>query len=241
MTETTSKMFQDISKKKLIRKSSYVRILLGTFTATTIGLVFSLAHAKYRNFNFSYVKNWVKGSCIFSFLFYTGNEIMFTSANLFKIYTNFWINYSLLAYYLSKFHYRYLMKNRMMKWYNAIRYSHKCFLYFLVINLSLELIIFLIREIRLYDYPDLFDEIRENYGKNSNRNITSDNPVNTNKNEMTYYVIQNLFMKPFHVFNSKEKMNIIESHKSYKKRSNNFFLKIKTVDLYNLYKSNKMQ
>jgi hypothetical protein len=94
--------FRDISKKTLFRKSALTRIILGTLSTTSVCFLYSLAHAKYRNFPFSFVKNWLKGSFSFSCLFYSGNEMMYAASNYYGIYTNFWINYSLLAYSLSK-------------------------------------------------------------------------------------------------------------------------------------------
>jgi hypothetical protein len=240
------KSFKDISRENLFRKSAFLRISLGTLTTTTISIFYALAHAKYRKFEFGFVKNWLKGTFTFSFLFYTGNEIIFSISNFYRVYTNFWINYTGLAYFLSKIHYRYLIRNHMMKWYQAIKYSHKVFLLFLVVNLILELLIFLTREIYLFEESDVFDNIREKFID------THSNKPNFN---MTYKDLEDNFMKSFHVINSKEKVKKIKEHLK-KKNEKNFDsleeylnhktnkhgseFKIKTVNLYEMYKNKEI-
>ena len=160
---TQSKVFKDISKETIFRKSAVTRILIGTLASTTISVFYALAHARYRKFELSFVKNWFKGGFTFSFMFYSGNEVLFSVANFYKIYTNFWLNYTAVAYLLSKIHYRFLIRNHMMKWYAAIKYSHKCFLLFLVTNLTFELLIYLTKEIYLFDEKDVFDILKEKY------------------------------------------------------------------------------
>lgn len=247
LTNTNSsinKFYKDSSKDYLFRNSTLLRISLGTLTTTSVSLLYALAHARYRKFEFKFVKNWFKGGFIFSFLFYTGNEIIFAFSNYYKLYTNFWINYTGLAYFLSKMHYRYLIRNHMMKWYIAIKYSHKIFLLFLVVNLLIEFLIFLTREIYLYDEKDVFDVLKEKY-----MDRISDNP-NFN---MTYKDVEENFMKPFHVLNSKEKIKKIKAHIRKKNEENlsnreeylnanksakNF--QLKTVNLYDMYKNKEI-
>jgi hypothetical protein len=241
------KTFKDMSKEKIFRQSAILRIFLGTFTATTISIFYALAHAKYRKFDFSFVKNWLKGSFAFSFMFYTGNEIIFFFANFHRIYTNFWINYTALAYILSKIHYRYLIRNHMMKWYQAIKYSHKVFLLFLVLNLFIEIFIYLTREIYLFEEADVFDILSEKFiDKNSKE-------PNFN---LTYKDLENNFMKSFHILNSKEKVKKIkeymknqnqenfESYEDYLKnkthRHDGRHSRIKTVNLYEMYKNKEI-
>jgi hypothetical protein len=227
----------DSSKKSLFRKSSLMRMILGVTSTTSICFLFSLAHARWRNFHFSYVKNWIKGSFCFSLLFYTGNELIFAASNFYNLYTNFWINYTILAFILSKVHYRYLIRNNRMKWYEAIKYSHKCFLYFLVINLVIDLFIKLNREIYLYQEKDLFDIVREKY---------KDPVTNTPNFDMTYGEFEELFMKSFHIFNSNEKNKLIRRNLKTNRRNDinksvfSKFMVLKTVDLYELYKNNKV-
>lgn len=241
------KTFKDVSKENILRQSAVLRICLGTFTTTTVSLFYALAHAKYRRFDFSFVKNWFKGSFAFSFMFYTGNEFIFSLTNFHRIYTNFWINYTALAYCLSKMHYRYLIRNHMMKWYQAIKYSHKVFLLFLILNLIIELFIYLTREIYLFEEADVFDILKEKF--------IDKNSMEPNY-KMTYNDLENNFMKSFHVLNSKEKVKKIkenvrnqnkenfESYDDYLKNKSyghgGRYPKIKTVNLYEMYKNKEI-
>ncbi len=124
-----------------------------------------------------------------------------------------------------------------MKWYEAIKYSHKCFLYFLVVNLVFELFLKLSREIYLYNEKDLFDIVRENY---------KDPETNTPNFNMTYGEFEKHFMKSFHIFNSTEKHKLIrrnlKTHKTDNQKNSVLtkYMVIKTVDLYDLYKNNKV-
>lgn len=251
---TKNKMI-DTSKKSLFRKSGPTRIFLGVTTCTSVCFLYSLAHSKYRNFPFSFVKNWLKGSLCFSILFYSGNELMYAASNFFGIYTNFWINYSILSYYLSKIHYRYLIRNNHLKWYLAIKYSHKCFLYLLVINCLFDLILLLNKEVILYDQEDLFDIVRERF---------IDKETGMPNYDMNYQDLENHFMKSIQLFNSPEKLNILKrnekrhsftdkytnknsisenkSNLSTRGNKNSILfsgLSIKTVDIFELYKNNK--
>jgi hypothetical protein len=257
MNNSNKIQYVDVSKKNFFRNSAISRIVLGTLSTTSICLFYSLAHAKYRNFPFSFVKNWLRGSFSFSLLFYTQNEALVSICNYFNVYTNFWVNYTLIAYTLSKVHYRYLIRNNQMKWYLAIKYSHKCFLYLLVFNLMIELGIMLNKEIYLYNEPDLFDIVNEKFkDKNGNPNFN-----------MTYDDLEENFMKPFQLFNSREKINIVNKNmkthdfgtnvgrgietksevwgttKNNEQRKKNVLasgFKIRTVDFYDLYKKNKI-
>lgn len=230
--------YTDISKNNLFRRSALLRIFIGVSSTTFISFLFSMAHARWRNFHFSYVINWLKGSSIFSLLFYSGNEILYAGCNFFNIYTNFWLNGSFLALTLSKLHYKYLIRNKMMKWYVAIKYSHKCFLYFLVINLVFDLIIKLKREIYLFEEKDLFDILRENF---------KDSETNTPKFNLTCDDLEKHFMKPLHILNDTEKIKIIKynlRHQNKDKKKGEIslanFFKVKTVNVFDLYKNNKV-
>jgi len=241
--KSQSKAFIDTSKENLFRQSALMRILLGTFTTTTISIFYALAHARYRKFELNFVKNWVKGSFTFSLMFYTGNEVLFSITNFYKIYTNFWLNYTVLAYFLSKIHYRFLIRNHMMKWYTAIKYSHKCFLLFLVLNLTIELFIYLTKEIYLFDEKDVFDILKEKYTDKFSEDPNFD---------MTYKEIEDNFMKTFHIINSKEKIKKIKEHISKKNQEKSKNLeayidnksmlnfKLNTVNLYEMYKNKEI-
>ena len=125
----------------------------------------------------------------------------------------------------------------MMKWYMAIKYSHKCFLYFLVINLVIDLLIKLKREIYLFEEKDIFDILRENF---------KDPDTNTPNFNFTYDDLERHFMKPFHLLNDTEKLKVIKSNLKSQRHSNkNKTLKgsmfdIKTVNVFDLYKNNKV-
>ncbi len=241
--KSQAKSFKDTSKENFFRHSALTRILLGTLATTTISVFYALAHARYRKFELSFVKNWFKGSFTFSLMFYTGNEILFSITNFYKIYTNFWLNYTAVAYFLSKIHYRFLIRNNMMKWYTAIKYSHKCFLLFLVVNLTFELIIYLTREVYLFDEMDVFDILKEKY-----TNKFSDDP----NFDMTYKEIEDNFMKSFHVVNSKEKIKKIKQHigkkneekcktlEEYFENKSIMKFKLNTVNLYEMYKNKEI-
>jgi hypothetical protein len=224
------------SNKTVFRQSALARILLGTCATSTICILYSLAHARYRKFDISFVKNWIKGGLTCSFLFYTGNEMLLALSKYYQFYTNFWINYSLLAYYLSKLHYKYLIRNRMIKWFEAIQYSHKIFLYFLTANLVIEFVIFLTREFYLYDEPDILDKLKN---------------IKENKTPFTYSLLEENFMKGVHIINSEEKREFIKSQM--RSLDNDLILgsekvgggakkfnRIKVVNLYGLYKNNKI-
>jgi hypothetical protein len=220
------KDYIDSNKHRLLRKSALSRIILGTLTCTGISVLYATAHAKYRKLDASFIINWLKGSTIFSFSFYTLNEGMFSLSKYYGIYTNFWLNYTIVAYYLSKVHYRYLIRNHIMKWYNAIRYSHKCLLYLCVFNMIIEMGIYLVREIQLYDDEDVFDYIKQNFMEHNKPSFN-----------FTFKELQEHFMKSFHVLNSSDKVKHIKKYM--REHPNNS--RIETVDLYELYKTNNIK
>ena len=110
-----------------------------------------------------------------------------------------------------------------MKWYNAIRYSHKCFLYLCVFNLIIELAIYLLREAYLYDGEDVLDRLRDYVNNN-------------NSNTMDLDTLRENFLASHHVLNSSDKMNKIRKYMSENDNKSNF----KTIDLYDFYKKNKI-
>lgn len=211
--------YKDSSKDKLIRSSALPRTIIGTLSTTTLALIYAYAHARYRNLDNIFIKNWLKGSLIASSLFFTSNEALIVLTKHYGIYTNFWLNYTIISYTLSKYHYRYLIRNSMMKWYNAIRYSHKCFLYLCVFNLVLELCIYLYREAYLYDGEDVLDRLKD-----------------YDVNKMDLETMLDTFLSSHHVLNSSDKINKL---RNFMNDHNNKTL-IKTVDLYDFYKTTKI-
>jgi hypothetical protein len=213
----------------LFRKSALTRILLGTFVTTSSSLLFSYALYRYKHYSKSFIANWIKGSFTFSSAFYSLNEVLMGICKYYKVYTNFWINYTLISYNLSKIHYRYLIRNHMMKWYLAIPYSHKCFLYFCVLNMIIELVLFLSKEVYLYDEPDFLDILKDK-----------------KKEELTIYDIENHFMKGFYIINSEQKKHILELYiqeqsdlrSKFPNQQKKFTIKNK-INLYELYAKNK--
>jgi len=137
-----------------------------------------------------------------------------------------------------------------MKWYLAIKYSHKCFLLFLVINLIFELFLKIGREFILFKEKDLFDII--------NKKFKDPETHKANFNNMTYDDLEKHFMKPFHIFNSSEKIKVLyknsqihnfnnmdKDEKIKSKREENKLklistIKFKTVNFFDLYKNNKI-
>lgn len=223
----------DTSQNKIFRKSSLGRIILGTIGTTTCCFFYSFCLARYKNYSFSFIKNWIKGSLCFSFLFYTSNEFLFSLSKFYSIYTNYWINYTAICYFLSKMHYRYLIRYHSIKWYNAIKYSHKCFLYMCVINLILETFIYLTREIYLFSEDDIFDIVHQKfYDENNNPNYN-----------LSYEDVEKNFMKSFHIINSQSKMKRIEKYiyekKLEDKDNNRNNSNINTINLYDFYKNKK--
>jgi hypothetical protein len=210
--------YKDSSKNRLIRKSAAARILIGTISTSTFCVIYSYAHARYRNLDYTFMINWLKGSLIASSLFYTTNEGLLVITKYYGMYTNFWINYSLICYMLSKVHYRYLIRNNVMKWYNAIRYSHKCFLYMCVLNLIFELSIYLTREAYLYDGEDVFDRL---------------SIMIKNNEELNSETLRENFLSSYHILNNSEKINRIKKYIDQHPTNS----KIKSIDLYDFYKS----
>ena len=148
---------KDNTNNRIFRKSSIPRIFLGTFLTTSTCFVYSIIFSKIKKLDNKIIKNYLKGSSILSFSFFSLNEIIFSSANFLGIYSNFFINYSLASYILSKKYYRYLIRKEIMSWEKAIKFSHKCFLILCVLVNLIELYIYLYREIMLYDGEDVFD------------------------------------------------------------------------------------
>jgi hypothetical protein len=217
-----NKKYRDVQGDAFIRKSSLLKIATGTTVISSSCILYALAMRKVKNHPYQYVKNWGKGSLVFSFSFYFLNEVFHSLSKFYQIYTNFWINNSISAYLLSKIHYRYLIKTSRMKWHSAILYSHKCFASLCVFNIIAESVISTIRYIYLYDEPDIIDYINEKI-KNENDLIT-------------YVELQRNFLKPVHVINSEEKMGKMrEFYKETKSKSDG---KRKVMfDLYNFYKT----
>ena len=213
--------YKDGTNNRIIRKSALIRIILGTASTTTICLIYSFTHARYRNLEKTFIKNWFKGSLITSLSFYILNEALIISTKFLNIYSNFWINYTLICYYLSKIHYRYLIRNNIMKWYNAIRYSHKCFLYFCIFNLSIEMILFTIREAYLYDEEDVIDRLNRFLNKSEAKYLLSYDDIVEN------------FISPVHVLNN---LNKVSNINTYMKENPNGS-RINTIDLYEYYKN----
>jgi hypothetical protein len=220
------KDYIDGNQNRLFRKSALPRVIVGTLTCTGVSVLYAIAHAKYRKLDTSFIINWLKGSTIAGFSFYTINEGLFALSKYYRVYTNFWLNYSITAYYLSKLHYRYLIRNHMMKWYSAIRYSHKCFLYLCVMNMVLEFGIYLVREVQLYDDEDVFDFIKQNYMEDGKASFN-----------FSFNELQDNFMKAFHVINSSDKVRFVKQYM----REHPNHSKINTIDLYELYKGNNIK
>lgn len=222
---------KDKSKDKLIRPSCYARIILGTFFTSSSCLIYSLIFAKLKKLDHSFVKNYLKGSLVLSFGFFGLNELIYSSQKYFGIYSNFFINYSITSYIMSKFFYKHLMRKHYMQWDKAIKYSHKCFLIFCVLISFIELMVYLYREIQLYDGEDLFDYIEK---------ITK----SENKEQITFKDIENNFMCSFHIFNNPEKRKqidkyIIENSERSDNNSNNDTNKrYRSVNLYKFFREN---
>jgi hypothetical protein len=220
------KDYIDGNKNRIFRNSAGVRIVLGTIACTGVSVLYACAYAKYKKLDTSFIINWLKGSALAGFGFYTSNEALFALSKYHRIYTNFWINYTLTCLWLSKAFYRFLIRNNIMKWYNAIRYSHKCFLYLCVINLIFEFGVYLFREVQLYDDEDIFDTIREKFMRNGLAECN-----------FTYRDLEENFMKSFHVLNSPGKVKDVKRYM--KDNPNNS--KINTLDLYEYYKGNNIK
>ena len=215
------KKYRDVQSDTIIRKSGLLKIATGTTIISSSCILYALAMRQLKNHPLQYVKNWGKGSLIFSFSFYLLNEVFHSLSKFYQIYSNFWINNSISAYVLSKVHYRYLIKTSRMKWHSAILYSHKCFASLCIFNILAESVFSTIRYIYLYDEPDIIDFINEK--------------VNNDNDLITYVELQRNFLKPVHVINSEKKMQKMrEFYKDNKSKSDE---KTKVMfDLYNYYK-----
>ena len=81
--------YKDSNKERLLRKSALPRIIIGTLSTTTICLIYSYAHARYRNLDNSFIKNWLKGSLLASSSFFVLNESFIVFSKYYGIYSNF--------------------------------------------------------------------------------------------------------------------------------------------------------
>lgn len=215
----------DTRKERIIRKSAPIRILLGITSTTSVGFIFSLVCSRIRNYGMQYIYNWIKGSFVYSTFFFISNEAMTSLCAYYSLYTNFWINYTVLSFYLSKMHYRYLIRRRLMKWHLAIKYAHKCSLYFLTINLIIELFIFIMREALLYDEPDFLDEMKK-----------------INLDRITFEEYEDTFLIPFHIVNTPDKTNQIKriaGNKNKRRSRPTTSSGLKTVNMYLVLKNDK--
>jgi hypothetical protein len=226
MEKRFKKDYIDGNLERFFRKSAISRVIIGTTVCTGVSVLYAVAHAKYRKLDTSFIINWLKGSTVAGLSFFSLNELFFASSKYFKIYTNFWINYTFIAYYLAKVHYRYLIRNHRMPWYSAIKYSHKCFLYLCVGSMLIELIAYIIREVQLYDDEDIFDILSERFMKDGRASF------NFGYDELCEH-----FLKSFHVVNSSDKVRDIKRYM----REHPNESKINTIDLYEFYKGNNIK
>lgn len=216
---------KDNSKNKIIRPSSFTRITLGTFFSSSSCFIYSLIFAKLKKLDHVFVRKYLKGSFLLSLGFFGLNEIVYSTSKYFGIYSNFFINYSITSYIMSKFFYRHLIRNHYMQWDKAIKYSHKCFLIFCVFISALELMVYLYREIHLFDGDDFFDYFEKKL-KNKNDHIT-------------FKDIENNFMCSFHILNNPEKRKLLDKYiyeNSRDGKTKND--KYQTVNLYKFYRDN---
>ena len=110
-----------------------------------------------------------------------------------------------------------------MQWDKAIKYSHKCSLIFCVLISSIELIIYLFREIQLYDGEDVFDFFEKKLKDNSD-------PI-------TFKDIEDNFMSSFHIMNSPEKRKMIDKY-IMENSDGEVKKKFKTVNMYKFFREN---
>jgi hypothetical protein len=223
--EDYQKTVKDATSNRIIRKSALTRITIGTLTCTGLCFLYAISHAKYRHLDYRFIGNWVKGSLVFSFGFYSLNEALWAGFKYYNLYTNYWINYSLSAYYLSKVYYRYLIRNHIMPWYTAIKTSHKYFLYLCVFNLIIESLIYIKREIELYDEEDIIDI----WIKKRNSLNDTDDKIQID----SYDELEAMFRKPIHIFNSKKKKDKLIKYMKEKDDDSN------VIDLYEFFKEGK--
>ncbi len=220
---------KDNSKDKLIRPSCFTRIVLGTFFTTSSCFIYSLIFAKLKKLDHTFIRNYLKGSFLLSSGFFTLNEILFSTTKYFGIYSNFFINYSLTSYILSRLFYKHLIRNHYMPWDKAIKYSHKCFLIFCVLISALELLIYIYREIQLYDGEDIYDYFEK-------KALNGGDPITFNDIEVN-------FMSGFHILNNPEKRKMIDKYiyeNSQFDKENGLFnnRKLKSVNLYKFFRDN---
>lgn len=210
---------KDNSKNRLIRGSCFTRIVLGTFFTTSSCFVYALIFARLKKLDRSFINNYIKGSLLLSLGFFSLNESLYSASKYCGIYSNFFLNYSLTSYIMSRKFYKYLIRNNHMQWDKAIKFSHKCFLFFCVIVSSLELYVYLYREIQLYDGEDIFDYFEKNM-RDSNQPVS-------------FKEIENNFMSSFHILNNPEKRKLIDA---YINDSNDPSKKYKTFNLYKYFR-----
>ncbi len=218
------KKLKDNSNNRLIRKSAISRLTLGTFFTTSSCFIYSIIFTKLKKLEPSFIKNYTKGSFLLSFAFFSLNETIFSTSKYFGIYSNFFINYSLTSYFISKYFYRYLMRNSIMEWDKAIKYSQKCFLIFCVLICSLELFVYLYREIHLYDGQDIFDYFE--------KKIIED------KDHITFKDIEDNFMNGFHIMNSPDKRRLIDKYILENTDDNQNMRRFKSVNMYKFFRDN---
>lgn len=214
---------KDNSKNKLIRPSCLTRIVLGTFLTTSSCFIYSIIFAKIKRLDHFFVKNYLKGSLLLSFGFFSLNEAIFSTTKYFGIYSNYFVNYSLTSLIMSRIFYKHLIRKNLMQWDKAIKYSHKCFLIFCVLISSMELIIYLFREIQLYDGEDVFDFFEKKLKDNSD-------PI-------TFKDIEDNFMSSFHILNSPEKRKMIDKY-IMENSEGEVKKKFKTVNMYKFFREN---
>jgi hypothetical protein len=212
---------KDSYYKSLFRSSSICRIVINTGLCAFICGLYAYSLFRYKNLNRDFVKNWIKGSFICSLSFYTLNEVSLALFKYYHLYTNFWINYSLVGYICSKIFYRYLIRNNINKWFEAIKRSHKYFFILVTFSSILDLIVYTIRYIELYDEEDIFDKVQKLREENT---------------KMSYNQFEELFMQPVVLVNTSRKRREILKYMN--ENSNNSGLK--TVDLYDMYKDKRL-
>lgn len=217
---------KDNSKNKIIRPSYVTRILLGTFFTTSSCFIYSIIFAKLKKLDHLFIKNHLKGSFLLSLCFFSLNELVFSTTKFFNLYSNFFINYSITSFTMSRIFYKHLIRNNYMQWDKAIKYSHKCFLIFCVLISALELLIYLYREIQLFDGEDFFDYFEKKRLKNNENSAISFKDIESN------------FMSSFHIFNNPEKRKLIDQYvyENSDKDHINGNRKFKSVNLYKFFR-----
>lgn len=215
------KKYKDADAERIVRKSAPIRVILGTLTVTSSCILFSMAMRSVKNYPNTYVTNWAKGSLVFSLAFYTLNEALLSFCKYYSIYTNFWINSTISAYVLSKFHYRYLIKTQQMRWHSAILYSHKCFAFLCVFNILTEGWLSFCRYVYFYDEPDVIDFMKTR--------------MSDIKNPVTFEELQSNLITPYHIINSDRKKESLKEF-YYKNSILPDGRRKLTIDMYDYYK-----